>query len=81
MSSQDTRNAVVHDQSYLNSDSSSIATLTAGKEVANPVEVSNNAEADSPVAASEKVVGIEPPPNGGITAWLQVWMIPRDIVV
>ena len=79
MSSQDTRIAMVHDRSYLNSDSSSIATVTASKEVANPVELSNNAEADLPVAPSEKVVGIEPPPNGGLTAWLQVWMIRRDI--
>lgn len=42
------------------------------KKVEPPVEASLSAEADLPISPPEKPLGVEPPPNGGLTAWLQV---------
>lgn len=70
MASQYTRNAEVGNSSSV--EASNMSYEADGKEVAQPIGTSMNAESDLPVSPSEKVVGIEPPPNGGLTAWLQV---------
>lgn len=47
--------------------------FNAATRVAKPVETAIDAEAESPVAPSEKKIEQpEPPPNGGLLAWMQV---------
>lgn len=70
MSHQLKGRAEVHDDLHSNTSDATIA--AGGDEVAKPVEIAENAEADLPVSPSEKVNGIDPPPNGGLVAWLQV---------
>ena len=70
MSHQHAKGAEVHD------DLQSNTTTIADRE--SPVEASITAEADLPSTPPEKVQGIDPPPNGGLTAWLQVCLLQHE---